>query len=152
MTVRRLLALLCLCALATFLFASDPPDDITGMYSFLHDSEYIQLNLQNGQLSGWVTTFGFLESDRDTLIDRFFRQAGVHGNDIYFITKPLHGSWIEFSGHVERDPEVHTRAKEGYLRLAGRLTEYTTDEENKVSARTRDAVFKSLPDDSAAAK
>jgi len=122
-------------------------EDISGMYSFLRDDESIQLNVQDGKLSGWVTSFGFLESDRDTLVDRFFQKAWLKDDQVYFITKPIHGCWVEFSGHVERG-DVPTRAKEGYFRLVGSLTEYTTDADDKVSARHRDVVFKLKPDGS----
>lgn len=122
-------------------------EDISGMYSFLRDDESIQLNLQDGRLSGWVTSFGFLESDRDTLVDRFFQKASLKDDQVYFITKPIHGCWVEFSGRVERG-DVSTRAKEGYFRLVGTLTEYTTDAEDKISARKRDVVFKLKSDGS----
>lgn len=116
-------------------------EDVSGMYSFLRDGESIQLNVQDGKLSGWVTSFGFLDSDRDTLVDRFFQKASLKDDQVYFITKPIHGCWVEFAGHVERG-DVPTRAKEGYFRLVGSLTEYTTDADDKVSARRRDVVFK----------
>lgn len=122
-------------------------EDISGMYSFLRDGESIQLNVQDGKLSGWVTSFGFLESDRDTLVDRFFQKASLKDDQVYFITKPIHGCWVEFSGHVERG-DVPTRAKEGYFRLVGDLTEYTTDADDKVSARHRDVTFKLASDGS----
>ena len=122
-------------------------EDISGMYSFLRDGESIQLNLEDGKLSGWVTTYGFLDSDKDTLVDRFFKKASLQGDQVYFITKPLHGCWLEFSGRVERG-DAATRAKEGYFRLAGNLIEYTTDAENKVSARRRDVIFKLSSDGS----
>jgi hypothetical protein len=122
-------------------------EDISGMYSFLRDGESIQLNVQDGKLSGWVTSFGFLESDRDTLVDRFFQKASLQDDQVYFITKPIHGCWVEFTGHVERG-DVASRAKEGYLRLVGSLTEYTTDADDQVSARKRDVVFKLASDGS----
>ena len=124
-------------------------DDITGMYGFLRDGENIQLNVQNGVLDGWVHTYGMQESDRNIEMDRFFQRASLQGNQIYFVTKPLHGAWVEFTGRIERG-DVQTRAKEGYYRLIGKLTEYITDAEHNQSARQRDVVFKSQPEDVAA--
>jgi len=124
-------------------------DDITGMYGFLRDGENIQLNVQNGVLDGWVHTYGMQESDRNIEMDRFFQRASLQGNQIYFITKPLHGAWVEFNGRIERG-DAQTRAKEGYYRLVGKLTEYITDAEHNQSARQRDVVFKSQPEDVAA--
>ena len=127
-------------------FASSPQDDYTGLYSFFRDNEAIQLNIQDGKLGGWVTAYGFLDSDKDTTIDRFFKQADLKGNQIHFVTQNIHGCWIEFSGRVQRgDPQ--TRAKQGYYELVGTLTEYVSDQDNHVSARQRQAVFKSMPQD-----
>jgi hypothetical protein len=141
LTIAAILALLSTSALAAI------REDISGMYSFLRDGESIQLNVQDGKLSGWVTSFGFLESDRDTLVDRFFQKASLQNDQVYFITKPIHGCWVEFTGRVERGDGA-TRAKEGYFRLVGSLTEYTTDADDKVSARHRDVVFKLASDGS----
>lgn len=120
-------------------------DDISGIYSFLRDGESIQLTLDHGKLSGWVSSFGFLESDKDTLLDRFFEKASLEGTRIYFISKRIHGCWVEFSGRVERG-EVRIRGKEGYYVLTGTLTQYTTDAEIKLSARKREVIFKSAAD------
>jgi hypothetical protein len=139
----RLLAIF-LCALLTPLLAQSSSDDYTGMYSFLKDGESIQLNVQNGQLSGWVTSFGLLDSDKDILMDHTFQKAELHGDQIHFITKPLHGCWFEFSGSIHRG-EAASRAKEGYYEIAGQLTEFVTNDQNQVSARQRQATFKSQP-------
>lgn len=127
-----------------WLFASSPADEYTGLYSFFRDNEAIQLNIQDGKLGGWVTAYGFLDSDKDTTIDRFFKQADLKGNQIHFVTQNIHGCWIEFSGRVERG-DSPTRAKQGYYELVGTLTEYVSDQDNHVSARQRQAVFKSMP-------
>lgn len=131
---------------AVMLFASSPQDDYTGLYSFFRDNEAIQLNIQDGKLGGWVTAYGFLDSDKDTTIDRFFKQADLKGNQIHFVTQDIHGCWIEFSGHVQRG-DSPTRAKQGYYELIGTLTEYVSDSDNHVNARQRQAVFKSMPQD-----
>jgi hypothetical protein len=116
-------------------------DDITGLYTYLHEGESVQLNVQHGELTGWVTSYGLLESDRETLVDRFFQKAMLEGQNIYFITKPVHGSWVEFKGKVERG-EAKSRVQEGFYLLTGMLTEYSTDADHHVSSRQRQAVFK----------
>ena len=88
-------------------------DDYTGLYRYFRDDESIQLNVQEGKLGGWVSSHGLLESDRDTVLDRFFKQAELKGDQIHFVTKAIHGCWLEFSGRVQRS-QVPTRAKEGY--------------------------------------
>jgi hypothetical protein len=120
-------------------------DDISGIYSFLHEGESIQITVDHGKLSGWVTSFGFLDSDKDTLLDRFFDKASLQGGRIYFLSRRIHGCWVEFSGRVNRG-EGRVRGQEGYYVLMGTLTQYTTDAETKVSARQREVIFKSAFD------
>jgi len=124
-------------------------EDISGTYSFLHDGESVQLNLDHGKLSGWVSSFGFLDSDRDTLLDRFFDKASLQGDRLYFLSKRIHGCWVEFTGRVSHG-EGRNRGQEGYYTLVGTLTQYTTDAETHVSARQREVTLKSAFDPSVA--
>ncbi len=120
-------------------------NDISGMYSFLHDGESLQLTLDHGKLGGWVSSFGFLDSDKDTLLDRFFEKASLQGNSVYFLSRRIHGCWVEFNGHVDHG-QGRQRGQEGYYVLVGTLTQYTSDADVKVSARQREVTLKSAFD------
>jgi len=122
-----------------------PGADISGLYSFLHEGESLQLNLDHGKLSGWVSSFGFLDSDKDILLDRFFEKASLQGTRVYFLSRRIHGCWVEFSGRVDRG-EGRLRGQEGYYVLVGTLTQYTSDADVKVSARQREVMLKSTFD------
>ena len=122
-----------------------PGSDISGLYSFLHEGESLQLNLDHGKLSGWVSSFGFLDSDKDILLDRFFEKASLQGTRVYFLSRRIHGCWVEFSGRVDRG-EGRLRGQEGYYVLVGTLTQYTSDADVKVSARQREVMLKSTFD------
>ena len=122
-----------------------PGSDISGLYSFLHEGESLQLNLDHGKLSGWVSSFGFLDSDKDILLDRFFEKASLQGTRVYFLSRRIHGCWVEFSGRVDRG-EGRLRGQEGYYVLVGTLTQYTSDADVKVSARQREVMMKSTFD------
>jgi len=122
-----------------------PGADISGLYSFLHEGESLQLNLDHGKLSGWVSSFGFLDSDKDILLDRFFEKASLQGTRVYFLSRRIHGCWVEFSGRVDRG-EGRLRGQEGYYVLVGTLTQYTSDADVKVSARQREVMLKSAFD------
>ncbi|HTC93096.1 MAG TPA: hypothetical protein VK699_06560 [Terriglobales bacterium] len=126
-------------------------DDISGIYSFLREGESVQLNVDHGKLSGWVSSFGFLDSDKDTLLDRFFDKATLQNDHIYFLSRRIHGCWVEFTGRVSHG-EGRARGKEGFYVLTGTLTQYTTDAETKVSARQREVIFKSASDPTVAEK
>jgi len=122
-----------------------PGADISGLYSFLHEGESLQLNLDHGKLSGWVSSFGFLDSDKDILLDRFFEKASLQGTRVYFLSRRIHGCWVEFSGRIDRG-EGRLRGQEGYYVLVGTLTQYTSDADVKVSARQREVMLKSAFD------
>src|SRR5271157_1807975 len=80
--------------------ASDSTADPSGMYTFLRDGEFVQLTLDEGQLSGFVSRFGDTESDKGEFIDQFFDKANLKGYHLSFKTKIVHGIWYEFSGVI----------------------------------------------------
>ncbi len=135
-------------ALLTAALADEPKsaattDDISGAYSFLKDGEFVQINVEQGKLDGWISRFGELPSDKGAAIDQFFDKASLDGDKISFSTKMIHGVRYEFQGTVERGA-AKSRAEEGYFVIHGNLTQYTTDAENKVTARQREVEFKLL--------
>src|SRR6266849_358966 len=73
-----------------------PAEDISGMYSFLKEGEFLQINLDQQGVSGYISRFGDLESDRGSFLVQFFSKASVQGHEITFTTKMIHGVWFEF--------------------------------------------------------
>ena len=119
-------------------------EDISGMYSFLQDGEFVQINLDRAGVSGYVSRMGTLESDRGAFLDQFFSKAAVEGHNVSFTTKPVHGVWFEFKGRFDRGT-AKTRADDGYYVIRGTLTEYTMDAAKKnTSSRAREVEFKSM--------
>jgi hypothetical protein len=117
------------------------------MYTFLEEGEFVQLSPQEkGLLTGFVSRFGLLPSDKGAVIDQFIKKGSWSGSKIDFITEVVHGAWYEFRGTVERGT-AETPDKEGYHVIRGVLTEYQTDADKKTSARSREVVFKSFPQD-----
>ncbi len=168
-------------------------DDISGMYTFLQEGEFVQLNVESpgrqfvkvpmprdpsgmkvesvpdgGQtnvntvytpptpeklpvgakplaVTGFVSRFGDLESDKGAFLDHFITKGTLYGNEISFTTKPLHGVWFEFKGKLERGT-TKTRAEEGYYVIRGTLKRFATDANKKTTSQSREAIFKSFPD------
>jgi len=118
------------------------PDDISGMYSFLHDGEFVQLSVQDGRLTGFVSRYA--DGDKGLFLDHFFKEATVNGLALWFETKIVHGVRFEFKGRVERG-SGKTRSEEGYYVLRGTLTQYTEDAAKKATAKTREVDFESFP-------
>ncbi len=128
--------------------ATLPGSEYSGMYSFLRDGEFVQVTVEDqGRVSGFVSRYGDLESDRGEFLDHFFkRESKLDGNKLTFTTEIVHGIWFEFQGTIERG-EGKKPGDEAYYVLKGTLTEKSTDEAKKTSSRSREVAFKSFPQD-----
>ena len=122
-----------------------PPDDYSGMYSFLQEGEFVQISVEEGtRLTGFISRYS--DSEKALFVDHFFEKAELHGRELSFSTRKVHGVWFEFKGAVSRGPGK-TRNDEGYYVINGNLTQYTSDPNQKVSAKQRDVTFRSFPQD-----
>lgn len=124
--------------------SSKTPDDLTGMYTFLQDGEFVQLSVQDGHLTGFVSRYE--DGDKSLFVDQFFRDSTLSGMDLSFKTKTVHGVWFEFQGRIERGPGK-TRAEEAYYVVRGTLVRYTEDANKKPTAQSREIGFKSFPEE-----
>lgn len=132
---------------------SAPAEDISGMYSFLHEGEFVQINLEQNGVSGYISRQGDLESDRGAFLDQFFDKASVEGHEVSFTTRPLHGVIFEFKGRFERG-EAKSKAQDGYYIIRGTLSEIVSDGDRKTT-RSREVAFKLLgqpPEESESSK
>jgi hypothetical protein len=123
--------------------SANAAEDISGMYSFLKEDEFVQINLEQSGVSGYISREGDQESDRGQFLDQFFTKASIRGHDISFITKPLHGVWFEFKGKFERGP-AKTKQEDSYYLLRGTLTEFQSDSTNKATPHSREVELRWL--------
>ena len=124
-----------------------PGEEYSGMYSFLREGEFVQITVEAaGKVSGFVSRYGDLESDRGAFLDHFFKTGKLDGNQLTFSTDVVHGVWFDFKGVVTRG-EGKTLADEGYYLLKGTLTENHTDDANKTSAKSKEVTLKLFPQD-----
>lgn len=134
---------------------STPPpakasEDYSGMYAFLQDGEFVQVTVEDeGRLTGFVSRYGDLESDKGQFLDQFFKQGKLDGNKISFTTDTVHGVWFEFKGTIERG-EGKNPGDEAYYVLKGTLTHNETDANKKTTSKSREVAFKSFPQDAGA--
>jgi hypothetical protein len=124
---------------------SHPAEDISGMYSFLNEGEFLQINVQGDEVTGYVSRMGSLDSDRGDFFDQFFDKASIQGHDVAFVTKVVHGVWYEFKGRFDRGTGK-ARGDDGFYILRGTLTEYTLgpDKTQTPASRVRQVEFKSM--------
>jgi hypothetical protein len=118
-------------------------EDISGTYSFLKDDEFVQINMEETGVSGYISRQGDMESDRGQFLDMFFNKAAVQGHTVSFATKTVHGVRFEFKGRFERGPGK-TQTEDNYYLLRGTLTEFRNDAGGKATSRPRDVEFKWL--------
>jgi hypothetical protein len=127
--------------------AAKPAEDYSGMYSFLRDGEFVQLTVEGeGRVTGFVSRYGDLESDRGEFLDLFFKSGKLDGKNLTFTTQTVHGVWYEFKGLIDRGAGKNP-GDEAYYMLKGTLTENNTDASKKTSSKSRDVAFKSFPQD-----
>ena len=155
-TIPRLLLVVCMFAVcatarpAPALQSSSPPisasNDVSGMYTFLREGEFVQLTLEEGRLTGYVSRFGDSDSDRGQFIDQFFDHASLQGDHLSFNTKTVHGIWYDFNGTISVIPG-RKPGEEGYRVIKGTLVQHATDAKGVEKAMQRQVEFKSFPAD-----
>jgi hypothetical protein len=122
---------------------SHPAEDISAMYNFLNEGEFLQVNVEGDAVTGYVSRMGSLDSDRGDFFDQFFEKASIQGHDVTFVTKVLHGVWYEFKGRFDHGPGK-TKGEDGYYVLRGTLTEYTLGADKTPTSRARQVEFRSM--------
>jgi hypothetical protein len=125
---------------------AQPVVDYSGMYSFLKEGEFVQLTVEDGRVTGFVSRYGEQESDQGAFLNQFFKEAKLEGKKLSFTTQTVHGVWYEFKGTVERG-EGKNVGDEAYYVLKGKLTQSTTGADKKISAKSQPVAFKAFPQD-----
>ena len=124
-----------------------PGSEYTGMYTFLKEGEFVQVTVEDaGRVTGFVSRYGELDSDKGAFLDQFFKTGKLDGNGLTFSTEVVHGTQYEFKGAFERG-EGKKPGDEGYYVLKGKLTESVTDANKKTSSKSREVTLKAFPAD-----
>src|SRR5215472_19002296 len=85
--------------------ADRPGTEYSGMYSFLKEGEFVQVTVEDdGRVTGFVSRYGDLESDKGAFLDHFFKNAALVGGQLSFTTQVVHGVWFQFKGTIGRGP------------------------------------------------
>jgi hypothetical protein len=129
---------------------NNPGAQYSGMYSFLKEGEFVQVTVEEaGRVTGFVSRYGDLESDKGSFLDQFFKAGKLDGNILAFTTEVVHGTAFDFKGTIERGEGKKT-GDEAYYVLKGTLTERVTDVNQKQSSKTREVIFKAFPAEASA--
>jgi hypothetical protein len=120
--------------------------DVSGTYTSLREGEFVQLTVDDGKLSGYISRFGDTESDKGQFIDQFFDKTSLVGDRLTFNTKIVHGVWYVFNGRVTITPGKQLDS-EGYRVMKGTLVQHSADEKSSDKPMQRQVEFKSFPSD-----
>jgi len=124
-----------------------PGSEYSGMYTFLKEGEFVQVTVEEaGRVTGFVSRYGDLDSDKGAFLDQFFKAGKLEGNALTFTTEMVHSTSFEFKGTIERG-EGKKPGDEAYYLLKGTLTETVTDASKKTSSKSRQVAFKAFPED-----
>ena len=107
------------------------PDDASGEYMLGHPGEVVEITIQFGDLSGYISRQGDGDSDSGTPLTFFFDQTSMHGQELRFTTRQIHDLWYSFQGTIVRGPGK-TKEDEGYYLLEGELTEHDTEQKTEL--------------------
>jgi len=108
------------------------PEDASGEYMLGRSGELVEITLQFGDLSGYISRQGDGYSDSGTPLTFFFDQTSLRSQDMHFTTRQVHGVWYSFQGTIVRGPGK-TREEDGFYLLTGELLEH--DAANKTEVR-----------------
>jgi hypothetical protein len=123
-------------------------DDYSGMYTFLHEGEFIQITVEEeGKVSGFISRFGDSDTDKNEFLDQFFESGKLDSDHLIFTTKNVHGTWFTFDGTTGRGAGKKPE-EEGYYVIRGTLNRFRSDADKKnTSQDSRQVEFKSFPRD-----
>ncbi len=107
------------------------PDDASGEYMLGKPGEFIEITLQFGDLSGYISRQGDSESDLGTPLTFFFDRTSLQGQQLSFTTRQVHGVWYSFTGTIQRGIGK-TRQEDGYYMLTGDLIEHNAAHNTEV--------------------
>jgi hypothetical protein len=118
--------------------------DISGMYSLLHEGEFVQIVVDDQRVTGVASHFRNEDPDKGQFVDVSLEKATLDGTTLSFRTKSVEGEWLEFTGTVERGP-ARSRSEEGYYLVRGTLTEHFQKAGGKAEEKRHSITLRSFP-------
>ena len=98
-----------------------PGVEYSGMYSFLKEGEFVQVTVEDGgRVTGFVSRFGDLDSDKGAFLDQFFKTGKLEGDALTFTTEVVHGTAYEFKGERSAAAKERSLAMKRITRSRGR--------------------------------
>jgi hypothetical protein len=122
--------------------SSTLPSEASGEYMLDESGSVIQITLDSGKLTGYVTKMGDEQADKDTPLTLFFDQTSARGSHLSFTTRKVHGTWYSFDGTIVRGDPKTTLDEDGYYRLKG---VWVVHDDGRKTQSSETVSFKSTP-------
>src|SRR5450759_1556983 len=55
--------------------------DVSGMYAFLHEGEFVEVDVDAERVTGFISRFGEADSDRGLFLDHMFTKGSFDGKN-----------------------------------------------------------------------
>ncbi len=121
--------------------------DISGMYSLLHEGEFVQIVVDDTRVTGVISHYRNEDPEKGEFVDVSLDKASLDGTTLSFRSKAMEGEWLEFTGIVERGP-ARSRSEEGYWLVRGTLVEHCKNADGKAEEKRHSITLRSFPLDS----
>jgi hypothetical protein len=110
------------------------PEDASGEYELDGHGSVIQITIEHGRLTGYVT-----KMDHETALTLFFERPAIDGDRLSFATTVVHRLRYSFKGTIVRG-DAERASVSGFFRLQGELTTYRNGQ-----SETEHVTLKSTP-------
>jgi hypothetical protein len=117
------------------------PADASGEYLLDEKGSIVEVTIDQGYLTGYVTKSADALADKDIPLTYYFDQAQVRGSRITFSTHEVHGLRYSFDGVIVRG-DSQTRLVDGFYKLKGAWTTHNTVRNSEEASQVS---FKSTP-------
>jgi hypothetical protein len=121
------------------------PTEAWGHYTFGHELDLLEVDLEPRGLTGYITLMGDKAlkhtPDKKAPLTFFFAKTRVGGDSVYFLTQQIHRLSYEFSGTMAQTPPKEHSLAVAYS-LVGTLTTHHLDESGHDRTEQRHVEFK----------
>jgi hypothetical protein len=107
------------------------PADASGEYELDSDGSVVQITIEQGRLTGYVT-----KMDHEAALTLNFVRSTVEGERISFSTRTVHGLSYSFAGTIVRGDEA-VPSKNGFYRMVGEWTAHRDADVETESVRLK---------------
>jgi hypothetical protein len=121
------------------------PTEAWGHYTFGHELDLLEVDLEPRGLTGYITLMGDKAlkhtPDKNAPLTFFFAKTRVGGDSVYFLTQQIHRRSYEFTGTMAQTPPRDRTLSVAYS-LVGTLTTHDLSEDGSDHKQTRHVEFK----------